>query len=116
MVAILNGSVFLRFRIICISYRADIVTDSFQIRLKSDSFAAVGGERGEGATGAPSHCPPDSVPQTSAEGSPPSALPLLMITGLFLMAREALVEPAQRRTQSIEQRPQRSVLPDVPGF
>src|SRR5260370_18459760 len=30
--------------------------------------------------GAPSHCPPDSVPQTPAEGGPPSALPLLMIT------------------------------------
>src|SRR5438105_15554966 len=38
--------------------------------------AACGGERGEGETGAPSHCPPDSVPQTPAEGASPPARPL----------------------------------------
>src|SRR6266699_937946 len=104
MVAILNGSVFLRFRIICISYKADIVTDSFQIRLKSDSFAAYGGERGEGVSGAPSQCPPDPGRGLAA-----------LCTPAFAAEREALVEPAQRRSQGIEQRPQRSVLPDVPG-
>jgi len=40
--------------------------------------AACGGERGEREAGAPSHCPPDSVPQTPAGGLRPPA-PLLMI-------------------------------------
>ena len=37
-------------------------------------LAACGGE-GEGGAGAPSHCPPDSVPQTPAGGLRPPALP-----------------------------------------
>src|SRR2546421_12278664 len=37
-------------------------------------------------------------------------------SGLFLTARKEPVEPTQRRSQGIEQGPQRGVLPDVPGF
>ena len=56
-------------------------------------FAACGGERG-GEAGAPSHCPPDSVPQTPAVGWLPSALPLIsQLQGKeTLVAERCLVE------------------------
>ena len=56
--------------------------------------AACGGERRKkGLAGAPSHCLPDSVPQTPAGGLRPPALPTLDLTQRFSTTNMATAEP-----------------------
>src|SRR5204863_5573499 len=62
------------------------------LHLRCMPLAAVSEEK-KGLAGAPSHCPPDSVPQTPAGGLRPPALPALDLTQRFSTTNVATAEP-----------------------